>query len=108
MSPSKKKTITIKSNGEKDGTSKKDKDDEVVLTRYDHTVDCFYENCYSNAAFEGNGITDIALGTGTLNKYIGLMSPKQNILYHYSKHYGMLKQLIFSFKRRIRVLQIEC
>ena len=72
MSLSKKKTITLKSNGEKDGTSKKDKEDEVVLTRYDHNVACCYENGYSNAAFEGNGITDIALGTGTLNKYIGL------------------------------------
>ena len=72
MSLTKKKTITLKSNGEKDGTSKKDKEDEVVLTRYDHNVACCYENGYSNAAFEGNGITDIASGTGTLNKYIGL------------------------------------
>ena len=100
MSPSKKKTITIKSNGEKDGTSKKDKDDEVVLTRYDHTVDCFYENCYSNAAFEGNGITEIALGTGTWNKYIGLMSPKQNILILLFKTLWNVKTTYFQFQTK--------
>ena len=70
MSPTKKRAITTKVNGDKAGKKKENKDDEVVLTRYDHNVDGFLENGFSNVAFEGDGMSDIALDINTLHEGI--------------------------------------
>ena len=70
MSPTKKRAITTKVNGDKAGKKKENKDDEVVLTRYDHNVNGFFENGCSNVLFEGDGMSDIALDINTLHEGI--------------------------------------
>ena len=62
MSSSKKTLITTK--------VKQNKDDEVVLTRYDQNLDSCIEKGYSNDAFKGDEMTDNALETGTIDEGI--------------------------------------
>ena len=116
MSLTNKRAITTKVNGDKAVTNKKDKDIEVVLTRYGRNFDGCIENGYSNVAFEGDKMTDIALETDTLDEGKDLISLYENIInrnpinrdvIHFRILRNVIKQLIFRFKARIRFLHIE-